>query len=131
MKKRLKKSHIAYIGPEFTIEWYYIASGTIPALEYFEDLDLPEKVKTMRLFELIATNGKILNIQKFRNEGNGIYAFKPQPHRFLCFFCVGKKIIVTNAFVKKRDDLPTKEKERAKNYRDDYNARVRGKEYYD
>lgn len=30
--------------------------------------------------------GKILNIQKFRYEGDKIYAFRPKPDRFLCFF---------------------------------------------
>ena len=40
--------------------------------------------------------GKILDITKFRNEGDGIYAFKPQPDRYLSFFTDNKKIIVTN-----------------------------------
>ena len=39
-----------------------------------------------------------------------IYAFKPQPDRYLCFFKTGKKIIVTNAFRKKGDKLPAQEK---------------------
>ncbi len=47
--------------------------------------------------------GKISDIKKFRNEGDKVYAFKPQPHRFLSFFVQGKKIIVTNAFWKKQD----------------------------
>lgn len=45
--------------------------------------------------------GKIFDETKFRNEGDKIYAFKPQPDRYLCFFFQGKKIIVTNAFIKK------------------------------
>lgn len=43
-------------------------------------------------------------------EGDNIYAFKPQPDRYLCFFFTGKKIIVTNAFQKKSDKLPPNEK---------------------
>jgi len=57
--------------------------------------------------------GKINNITKFRNEEDKIYAFKPKPDRYLCFFFIGKKIIVTNAFCKKCDKLPMKEKEKA------------------
>ncbi len=73
--------------------------------------------------------GKILNIQKFRNEGDGIYAFKPKPDRFLCFFCSGKKVIITNAFVKKQDKLPPNEKKKAQAYQEDYKVRSKEGEY--
>ena len=57
--------------------------------------------------------GKIYDTSKFRYEGDEIYAFKPQPNRFLCFFRKEKKIIVTNAFYKKTDKLPLQEKQQA------------------
>ena len=41
---------------------------------------------------------------------NGIYAFKPQPDRYLSFFTDEKKIIVTNGFRKKTEKLPKNEK---------------------
>ena len=79
----------------------------------------------------MAHMGKIRNKTKFRNEGDGIYAFKPKPDRFLCFFFSEKKIIVTNAFEKKQDKLPVEEKKRALAYRRDYEARVKSENYYD
>jgi hypothetical protein len=92
------KNYIAYKGPKFTVEWYYTVKGKLPALEYFNSLDDDEKIKTLDLFKLMATEGKIYNQQKFRNEHDQIYAFKPKPHRFMCFFFIGKRIIVTNGF---------------------------------
>lgn len=68
---------------------------------------------------------------KFRNEGDGIYAFKPKPNRFLCFFFKGKKIIITNAFVKKAQKLSPEEKERALRAFDDYQSRVTRGVYYE
>jgi hypothetical protein len=130
-EKALCKSFIAFEGKNFTIEWYYTDKGKFPALEYFESLSIPEKFKVLSLFELMASEGKILNIQKFRNEGNGIYAFKPKPHRFMCFFFVGKKIVVTNAFVKKKDELPPEEKKRALNCQKDYEERFKAGIYYE
>ncbi|MBS0629332.1 MAG: type II toxin-antitoxin system RelE/ParE family toxin [Verrucomicrobia bacterium] len=59
------------------------------------------------------SQGKIFDQTKFRNEADKIYAFKPQPDRYLCFFFRGKKIIVTNAFTKKTQKLPEGEKELA------------------
>lgn len=119
------KNWIAFKGLKFTVEWYHTTDGKSKALEYFNGLDREDKIKTMNLFELMASEGKILNIQKFRHEGDGIYAFKPKPHRFMCFFFIGKKIIVTNGFEKKKDELPKKEKEQAKKYKEDYEERFK------
>jgi len=61
----------------------------------------------------------------------GVYAFKPQPDRYLCFFFKGKKIIITNAFIKKTDKLPLREKERALAVIEDYEKRVKNGTYYE
>jgi hypothetical protein len=68
---------------------------------------------------------------KFRYEGDKIYAFKSRPHRFLCFFIEGGKIIVTNAFWKRQDKLPQQEKERALRCRESYIKRVEIGKYYE
>lgn len=75
--------------------------------------------------------GQIRNQQKFNTEGDQIYAFKPMPHRFLCFFFIGSKIIVTNAFEKKQQKLPLKEKYKALSCRKDYEIRVKKDSYYE
>src|SRR3990167_1031749 len=82
-------------------------------------------------YELMGNIGVIKNETKFRNEGDKIYAFKPQPHRFLCFFFTGQKIIVTNAFHKKTDKLPPKEKERALKSKENYESRISSGDYYE
>ncbi len=125
------KNFIAYAGPKFTIEWYYTENGKLPALEYFNSLDEDDRIKTLDLFKLMATEGKIYNQQKFRYEQDQIYAFKPKPHRFMCFFFVGQKIIITNGFVKKKDDLPAGEKARALKYQADYEKRFNTGKYYE
>jgi phage-related protein len=76
-------------------------------------------------------HGKIFDETKFRNEDDGIYAFKPQPDRYLCFFFKGKKIIVTNAFMKKTQKLPQSEKERAVKAHEGYEGRVKEGSYYE
>ena len=67
---------------------------------------------------------------KFNFEGDGIFAFKPIPHRFLCFFVKGKKVIITNAFIKKSDKMPKSEKERALKRKEDYETRTKKEQYY-
>lgn len=127
----MQNEYIVYEGSEFTLEWYYNEQGKSPAKEYFEDLNRDRKLEAFELFMTMARVGKILNITKFRHEGEGIYAFKPKPDRFMCFFYSGKKIIITNAFEKKQDKLPTKEKKKALSFQKDYKFRVEKGVYYE
>lgn len=88
-------------------------------------------MKVLNLFKMMGESGKIKDKSKFRNEGDKVYAFKPQPYRFLSFFVSGRKIIITNAFRKKQDKLPRNEKERALKCMESYNARVTRGVYYE
>jgi len=127
----IKKDYIAYRGKIYTIEWYYDESGKSQAYEYLLKLDPDMQKKVFYLFKRMGDNGKINDITKFRNEGDKIYAFKPQPERFLSFFISGKTIIVTNAFRKKSDKLPENEKIKAINNRDSYIRRIKEGKYYE
>jgi phage-related protein len=125
-----KDDCIAYRGPEFTIEWYFNEKARSQAFEYYLTLTSIERRKVLMLFKRMGDFGKISDTTKFRNEGDKVYAFKPQPHRFLSFFIKGKKIIVTNAFQKKSNKLPSNEKKRAINFRADYLSRTKKGTYY-
>jgi hypothetical protein len=127
----LSNEFIAYAGHLFTIEWYFDEYSKSQALEHFEELSRDQKIQTLKLFRLMGDLGKIWDQSKFRNEGDSIYAFKPQPDRFLCFFVKGKKIIVTNGFTKKHDKLPLGEKYKALKIKNDYEKRVKKGEYYE
>lgn len=126
----MQKEFIVYEGAEFTLEWYFNERGKSPAKTYFDELDRERKLDAFELFMTMAKVGKILNITKFRHEGEGIYAFKPKPDRFLCFFYSGKKIIITNAFEKKQDKLSLTEKKKALTFQKDYKTRVEEGVYY-
>ncbi|MCW5590113.1 MAG: type II toxin-antitoxin system RelE/ParE family toxin [Legionellales bacterium] len=123
--------YVAYDGEAYTIEWYYNANEKSSAFDYFNQLDQQEKISVLKLFKRMGDSGVINNVTKFRNEGDQIFAFKPQPDRFLCFFFEGQKIIITNAFRKKQDKLPKLEKERALNAKNDYTVRVKRGDYYE
>src|SRR4030042_1729418 len=107
------KEYVAYKGIIYTIEWYYNEAGYSQPLDYLNNLNPLMQKKVFSLFKRMADFGKINDITKFRNEGDQIYAFKPQPNRFLSFFMKNKKIIITNAFRKKSDKLPINEKLKA------------------
>jgi hypothetical protein len=123
--------YIAYKGDCFTIEWYIDEKQESQPLTYYQALDQGQRIQLLKLFKRMGDAGEIKDITKFRNEGDKIYAFKPQPDRFLCFFQDGAKIIVTNGFRKKQQKLPQGEKEKAINLRKCYLARIKKGNYYD
>lgn len=125
------KEYIAYNGDAFMIEWYFDETHHSEALEYYNGLNAHERIQLLKLFKRMGDAGEIQDKTKFRFEGDKIYAFKPQPDRFLCFFYEGKKIVVTNAFRKKQPKLPVREKENALKKRDLYINRVKAGDYYD
>ncbi len=127
----MKKNYVAYDGDELTIEWYFTDRGKSESLSYFEDLPISRKRKIAYMFESLAETGKIFNKEKFRNEGDQIYAIKASEDRFLCFFFDGAKVIVTNAYVKKSTKMPPREKQKALNAKQDYIKRVKGGTYYE
>ena len=125
------KEFIAYEGEALTVEWFFNEKGKSEALDFFETLSNAQKRKTLMLFKRIGDFGKISDVSKFRNEGENIFAFKPQPDRFLSFFYAGKKIVVTNGFRKKVQNLPKKEKSLALKRMKNYDSRVKKGDYYE
>ncbi len=125
------KKFVAYEGGELTIEWYYNSHGKSVALEYFKKLARSRQKKLAHLFFELGDLGKIYNKEKFRHEGNQIYALKASQDRFLCFFFEGSKIILTNAYEKKSKKMPQREKTKALNARKTYKKRCMEETYYE
>jgi phage-related protein len=120
------ESCIIYRGEKFTLEWYYDKNGRGVGYEYFLKMAPEQRRKFFTLVKRMGGFGKIFDKTKFMYEGDEIYAFKPQPDRFLTFFTYEKKMIVTNGFVKKTDKLPKNEKDLALRLRKDYLERNLG-----
>jgi len=127
----MKKQFIAYQGEIFSIEWYFDDRGKSVILDYYEELSTKQKERLLYLFYMLGDTGKIRSEEKFRYEGDQIYAFKLEPDRFLCFFSEGAKIIVTNAFEKKSAKMPQREKQKALAAKKDYLNRNNRGSYYE
>lgn len=125
------KEYVAYKGEKYTIEWYYTEKGESQPLEFFEKLPVVEQQKLFHIVKRLGDFGFVSDKTKFRNEGDDIYAMKPQPNRFLSFFYNGTKIIITNAFTKKSQKLRKRDKEQALAAKEDYIKRVKEGVYYE
>jgi len=127
----MTEKRIAYEGTFYTVEWFFDEKGISQPLEYYDKQPGVKKRKLVQLFKVMCEHGKIFDETKFRNEGDKIYAFKPQPDRYLCFFFQDKRIIVTNAFLKKSPKLPNGEKEQALKALKSYQKRLKDGSYYE
>jgi hypothetical protein len=68
----------------------------------------------------MADVGRIYDKGKFNKETKKLYVFKPQPHRFFCFFCffvTGRRIYIVSAYQKQGDKAPSQQLRRAENLR--------------
>lgn len=122
---------LAIKGKKFAIEWYFDGRGYSQAYEYFKLSSQAQQDRVLALFRLMAEQGKIWDETKFRNEDDGIYAFKLNQDRYLSFFFKGGKIIVASAFTKKTAKMPAREKKKALTAYENYIERVEEGTYYE
>ena len=104
-------------GSSFTIAWGVGSNGQCQARDYYESLPTIDRAKALALFTRMADVGRIYDKGKFNKETEKLYVFKPQPHRFFCFFVTGRRIYIVSAYQKQGDKAPSRELRRAENLR--------------
>lgn len=105
---------------EYEIEFYDKADGSEPAKEFILALDAKMRAKVVRTVGL-------LREPYSKHLEDGIFEirtkFGSDITRVLYFFVIGRRIILTNGFVKKTQKTPASEIALAKQYRADYLSR--------
>lgn len=109
---------------EFEIISYTKSDGTVPVLEFIQAQSTKMQAKILSEIELLEEYGNELDGRYTKHLDEGIFElrikFASDITRILYFFHIGKRIILTNGFVKKTQKTPIKEIELAKKYRNDY-----------
>ena len=102
-------------------------NGVAPAEVWLEQLSRGSQQKFAALFVRMGDTGKIWNERKFKHltETDQIFEFKVDADRILCFFFIGRRLILTHGFRKSGDKTPTREIERAESYKQDFEGRVK------
>ncbi len=108
-------------------EWYSVffhaeTNEYSSVYEYYKECDDVTRASLSSLAKRIAIFGHIYDETKFRIEDkqHKIYCFKPQQERFFCFFAIGRKIIITSGYTKKKQKLDRQELQRAIQIRKKY-----------
>ena len=112
---------------EFEIVFYDKADGTKPAKEFILGLEPKIKAKMLRIIDILGINGEKLREPYSKLLNDGIFELRVQAgsdiSRVLYFFVIGKKVVLTNGFIKKTPKTPPSEIKRAKSYRAEYLSR--------
>lgn len=112
---------------EFEIVFYDKPDGSEPVKEFLLSVDDKMRARMMRTIELLAKNGTTLRMPYSEHLVDGIFELRAKVgsdiSRVLYFFVIGKRIVLTNGFVKKTQKTPKREIETAKKYRNEYLSR--------
>lgn len=108
----------------FQVLFYDRPDGKEPAKEFLLSLDKKMRAKMLRTVELLSPNGYALREPLSKPLGDGIFELRAQVgsdiSRVLYFFFIGRKIILTNGFIKKTQKTTAADIERAKQYRAEF-----------
>ena len=111
----------------FRVIFYDKPDGTEPAREFLLSIDKKMRAKLAMSIALLEDNGPALREPYSKPLGDGIFEIRAKVgtdiSRVLYFFVVGRKIILTNGFVKKTPKTPSSEIRLAKQYRAEYLSR--------
>ena len=110
--------------PNYQVLFFEKDNGTAPAEDFINSLDDKMSAKVYRLLTMISNNGPDLREPYSKHLDDGIFELRAKVgtdiSRVLYFFFVGRKVILTNGFIKKTIKTPKSEIDRAKGYRKEY-----------
>ena len=111
----------------FEVSFYDKADGTCPVEEFISKQPLKMQARIYRSIELLEIKGNALRAPYSKFLTDGIFELRTQLGtdiaRVLYFFVVGRKVILTNGFIKKTQKTPDEQIELAKKYKADYEDR--------
>lgn len=107
----------------FNVEFYEKEDGETPVEDFILSQDKKLSAKILNDLELLEKLGNNLRYPTSKPLRDGIFELRTDKSRILYYFMVGRKIILTNGFIKKTSKTPTREIETALRYKKDYEER--------
>jgi phage-related protein len=107
--------HALYAGKAFRIEYAVDANGKSPARDFLEGLSLKDRPKVWSLLKRLGDEGKVANREKCKKLKENLFELKSHQIRILFHYSKRTKrlVVLSHGLIKKKDDLPQREIERA------------------
>lgn len=117
---------------KFEVEFYTKDNGEKPAKEFILSLDKKMRAKILGIIDILEENGNELREPYSKYLEDGIFEIRGKVgndiSRVLYFFYYGKRIVLTNGFIKKTQETPKQEIKLAKMYRNEFLERMKNNE---
>lgn len=89
----------------YDVDFYHKENGDCPVDDFLESLDTKMRAKVLGAVALLEANGPQLREPYSKFIGDGIFEIRAKQSsnitRVLYFFYIGKRIVLTNGFIKK------------------------------
>ena len=112
----------------YDVFFYDLKDGTYPAKDFIDSQPTKMKSKLDKMVSLLREYGPDLRLPYSEFLEDGIFqiraSYGSDISRVLYFFVVGKRIVLTNGFVKKTQKTPYSEIAKAKRFRDEFLSRA-------
>lgn len=103
----------------YDVDFYHKENGDCPVDDFLESLDTKMRAKVLGAVALLEANGPQLREPYSKFIGDGFFEIRAKQSsnitRVLYFFYIGKRIVLTNGFIKKTQKTPPEEIVLAKN----------------
>jgi hypothetical protein len=111
-------------GPDdWTVEWYATVAGGKPLRAFLGGLkaDQDNFADALALLELLEAKGNALRPPRSESLGEGLFELRahPRPVRLFYIFRPGRRIVVLDGIVKKKDKIPADVLRRVRAYQRD------------
>lgn len=117
----------------YRVVFYENSTGEIPFEVFLDGHTEKVRNKFLWLLRLLEMNGPDLKRPHADMLRDGIRELRGRvfrdSYRALFYFMIGKIIVITHAFIKKTDEVPQQEIERALRYKRDFEERIQRGEY--
>ena len=113
------------------IVYYETTKGDVPVKKFIDGLDCKMRARAAQEIALLQEKGNAIRMPFSKPLRNGIFELRIQAasdiSRIFYFFYDGKRIVLTNGFIKKTQQTPVAEIEKALRYKADYERRAKAK----
>jgi hypothetical protein len=103
-------------APPWTLERFVLDSGESPVRVFLEDLGGRDRVDALALLRLLAEQGNTLKMPHSKPLGEGLFELRAGPVRLFYTFRPGRRIVLLDGLVKKRQDIPPEMLKRVRRY---------------
>jgi len=110
--------------PNYQVLFFEEEEGVSSSENFVKSLAPKMSAKIFRLISMISENGPQLREPYSKHLNDGIFELRAQSgsdiSRVLYFFYIGKRVIITNGFIKKTQKTPQSEIDKAKAIRKEF-----------